>query len=175
MAEGIEQAPVKKKSMVRTIMVMAGVAMAAVIVALLTYQFVLAPMLSTEKKPQVEQTGIGKGTVIVAFDQGQVQAVMPPEKQGQPASLVLFKVSFQCSNQATADLVMANQSWFTNMLRELHSGHQRDRLDDRLLLESIQRQVRVRANEILKQIPGGEKPANKVINVFHDEFYAYDQ
>lgn len=169
--EVLEPQPSNKPSLVRRMAVLLGVAMAAIIVVLLLYRFVIQPRLSSEAREVPE---VPSSSVPVPFERASTSVVMPPDSN-MPASLLQYRVTLLVSNQRTADIIKANESWFTDMLRELHSGHPRDKVDDPMLLKSIQKQALLKSNEILNTIQGGENPNNRVLKVFHDEFFVYDQ
>lgn len=173
MADEPAATPKRSSSIVRLLIMVVGAVLAAAIVALLLYKFVLAPMLSgqAEKKPEPEFPATA---VWVDFDQASTTAVMPPGSN-LPASLLMYTVSLCCSNQITADLVNNNKAWFVDELRELHSHHTREQLDDPMLLKNIQKQALLRCNEILDQLQGGKNPANRVLKVTHKDFLVVDQ
>lgn len=154
-----------------TLILVAGAGVFAVILALGVYKFVLAPKLTAEPATPPE---VPPEAVVFTFDQAHTTAIMPPGTTA-PASLVMYKVSFLCSNAATAEIIKQHQSWFADMLRTLHSGKERAQLDDPMLSESIRKQALIKANEILKTLLGEKAEQNKVLKVFHDEFYVYDQ
>ncbi len=133
--------------------------------------FVFIPWLEQEPSPDPE---IPRGAVMVRFDRANTTAVMPPNSN-LPASLLMYQVSFLCSNQTTAQIVQENRAWFSDMLRELHSDHPREYLDNPMLRRSIQQQALTKANEILNTLQGGANPRNKIIKVLHEEFFVYDQ
>jgi len=164
-------APAAGGSGKKTMTMIGGAAIAAIVLALGLYKFVLAPKLTAEPQTPPE---VPPGSVIYTFDQAHTTAIMPPGTTS-PASLVMYKVSFLCSNAATAEIVKQHKAWFADMLRTLHSGKERAQLDDPLLSESIRKQALVKANEILKSILGKQAEQNKILKVFHDEFYVYDQ
>lgn len=163
--------PQTSSPMSRRLLAVGGAALLAIVVALAVYKFVLAPILASEPAVAPE---VPPEAVMFSFDQAHTTAVMPPNNTA-PASLVMYKVSFLCSNAVTAEIIKQHQSWFADMLRALHSGKERTQLDDPMLSDSIRKQALIKANEILKTIQGGEVPQNQVLRVFHDVFYVYDQ
>jgi hypothetical protein len=172
------QEPQPKKAMpgfVRKAVSIGSAVLGAAIVALLLYNFVLAPRLSDEPAEAAEprQPADYVQSVTVQFEQANVSAQKPVDDM--PASLLLYKVAFVVSNEYTAALVDNNRAWFLDMLRELHSGHPREKLDDPMLRRSIQKQAVIRANELLTEIQGRRDPENRVLKVFHEEFFVYDQ
>ncbi len=165
----------KSSSLVRLLIMIGSAGLAAAIVALLLYKMVLAPMLSDKpKEPDPALSEFPPTAVWIDFDSASTTAVMPPGSN-LPASLVMYAVSFYCSNQATADLITNNKAWFVDELRELHSHHTREQLDDPMLLKNIQKQALLRCSEILDQIQGGKNPENRILKVTHKEFLAVDQ
>lgn len=168
----------KKKAMpafLRKAVSIGSAVLGAAIVALLLYNFVLAPRLAAEpaEAAEIPQPADYVTSVTVPFEQANVSAQKPVDDM--PASLLLYKVAFVVSNELTAQLVENNKAWFLDMLRELHSGHPREKLDDPMLRRSIQKQAVIRANELLTEIQGRRIPDNRVLKVFHEEFFVYDQ
>ena len=169
-----EQAAAESKeagsSLLRKLGLYVGVVLTAMIVAIALYHFMIAPKLSGEKPPEPK---IPVGTVTVPFEEMLVSTRKPADPS-VPASLLKFKVSLLCSNQETADLINNNLDWFIDCLRELHSGHPRDQVDDEMLKESIRKQVEIRANEILDSLQEVPNKENRVIKVFHLDFTPID-
>ena len=162
----------KRRSATQIVIYVAGAVLIAAIGAMLLYLFLLRPMLAPAEP--VAQPAVPTTAAWVEFDQANATAVMPPGAN-VPATLVLYKVSFLCANPETAALVEANKAWFADMLRELHSGHPRESLDDPLLQRSIKRQALARANEIIGTLVGPDQPLYRVLDVFHREFFFVDQ
>ncbi len=172
MGEEAQPRPAKKAAFLTRLLVLVGTGVLACIIGLGLYQYVVAGWLSEPE--QSSQPAPLSSSVPVTFDRASTTVIMPPDNTA-PASLLMYQVTFYCSNAETAGIVEANKAWFSNMLRELHSDHTRESLDDPALRESIQKQALLQANEILTAIQGGEAPANRILKVFHPEFFVYDQ
>jgi len=158
-------------SLLGRLYVIIGTVIVAVIVASVLVKFMLLPMLAAEESEPPE---VPPGAQFVEFDPANVHVARPLDDT-LPASLLTYKVSFLCSNAETKALIDANKPWFVDMLRALHSDISREDLDDPRKCDSIKKLALIRANEILTTIQGGENPDSRVLKVFHDEFFVYDQ
>jgi flagellar basal body-associated protein FliL len=168
--------PAGAKRLVRLLLVFAGVIVAAVAVALVTFQFVLRPRLAggNDAPPEGGADRIPATRVAVDFPQSQVAVIMPPDAN-LPASLLVFEVTLECNNPQTAALIDAHRARFIDMLRKLHSNRRREELDDPLLEESIQRQALEQANQTLERLQERPNPEVRVTDVFHKQFLVVDQ
>jgi flagellar basal body-associated protein FliL len=185
MAEEQEAPPEEEKKkggsgMMRTLMLVLAVVMVAAIGGLLVYKFVILPKFSEEDKP--DQTVelppanlISPTAVTVSFDQG-LATVRMPAGSAVPASLLSYAVTLECNNQPTADLVGKQMSRFTDMINKQHDSKTRAELDDPMIKTSIQKQIMLEANTILKQLqPESIDPEIRITAVFHTAFFVNDQ
>ena len=70
-----------------------------------------------------------------------------------PASTLLYKVTFECSNIETHDLINKYKTRFVDMISKLHDSRTRAEVDDILMFkEGVQRQALQRSNDILRKI-----------------------
>ncbi len=180
MAEEVnEERPEKEASgAVGKIILILGVVLVAAIAGLATYLFVLSPMLDEAAEvaasEQVsDEDPIPLEPVVVEFPQTPVNVI----REGQaPASMLLFGVTLECENQETAALVTKHQARFRDMINKRHDSRTRSELDDVLLIKkSIQKQIKQKANDMLKQMQ--EEPADniRITAVFHHTFTVQDQ
>jgi len=175
MAEPQEEAaaPAETKGK-RSILRMAGTALGVVLVfaiaGLLVWRFVIQPRLNAD--PNQQTAPINLNTVPVPFEEAFTTVIMPSENM--LASTLLYKVTLECSNQTTADIVGKYKSRFVAMIRKLHSYKTRAELDDPLVEESIRKQILQEANALITDLQGGDDPANRIVAVYHEKFYIQD-
>ncbi len=161
-------------SFVRTFGMLVGVALVSAIAALLAYKMWLAPRLvDAQVQPSAVDDKIPELAQAVEFDESIVD-VIDPNRNG-PASLLLFRVSFLCSNPEAAELVTRDKAYFKEMIDDLHRYKNRAALDDPLCKESIKRQALRKANERLQKLQMQPKEDVKVIDVYHTKFFVADQ
>ena len=179
MAEEVneEQPDEKSSGALGKIVLVLGVVLIAAIGGLATYLFVLKPMLDEAAEVAASERAsdeprIPIAPVAIEFPQTPVNVI----RDGQaPAAILLFGVTLECENEATAELVRRHQARFIDMINKLHDSRTREELDDVLLVkESIQRQALQKSNDILMRLQ--EKPAEtiRVISVFHYTFVVQD-
>ena len=159
------------------IVLVLGVVLVAAIGGLTTYVFVLKPMLEeaaevAASEQASDEDPIPLAPVTIEFPQTPVNVI----REGQsPAATLLFGVTLECENEATAVLVRMHQARFVDMINKLHDSRTRDELDDVLLIkESIQRQALQKSNDILMRLQ--EKPNDiiRVTSVLHHTFVVQD-
>lgn len=167
------QPQVKKKSLVSLLIGVGIVVMAAAVAALLVYMFVLRPMLAEAEIEPVEPPIPMEG-VMVSFEQDVATVIMPSAEM--IASLLLYQVDLECKNQATADLVGRYKPRFNRIITEQHRFRTREELNDKLVAESIRKQILLQCNEVLTQLIGGTPdPLIRVTEVFHSKWVVQDQ
>ena len=159
------------------IILVLGVVLVAAIGGLATYLFILKPMLEEAAEVVASERGpdedpIPIAPVMIEFPQTPVNVI----RDGQsPAATLLFGVTLECENEATAALVRLHQARFVDMINKLHDSRTRSELDDVLLIkESIQRQALQKSNGILMRLQ--EKPADilRITSVLHHTFVVQD-
>ncbi|MFP6584046.1 MAG: hypothetical protein VCD00_16015 [Candidatus Hydrogenedentota bacterium] len=93
-----------------------------------------------------------------------------------PAAILLYKVTFECENEATVFEIETHRARFIDMLLKLHGSRTREEVDDILIFEkSIQSQILQRANDILKRISQDSDGASpKITAIFHEQLHAQD-
>lgn len=141
---------------------------------LFLYRFVIAPRLATDDAvaEAAVEDAIPIMPVNVEFPQKFVN-IMRDAKE--PASTLVFQVTLECNNQATANLINMHKIRFEDMLIKLHDSRTRDELDDVLALKtSIQRQAKQKANDLLQRL-GAPPDEMQVTEVFHNLFMVQDQ
>lgn len=139
-----------------------------------TFRLVLAPMLGAPEEEEIEEARdlIPLNPAMIILQDSFVNVV----REGDlPASTLLFGVTLECNNQATADLISAYLPRFVDRINKLHDSRTRTELDDVLILkESIQRQALQKCNDILKRLQSTPDPEIRVTAVFHHTFAVQD-
>lgn len=176
--KGAQQAG-KAKGGLSKFIVLGVVVVGFAIAGLLTYQFVIRPMLvppgegQTEGEEQIpEEDLIPEGTVALDFDEARSDVI--PEEGSERSSILLYKVSFVCANPETVAVIDANKQWFVSMLAEVHRGRTRTDLMDARVKASIADQALREANALLRRLQKTPDPSIRVIKVLHLNFSVYD-
>lgn len=141
---------------------------------LMVYRFFVAPRLATDDSTveAAVEDAIPVIPVNVEFPQKFVNIM---REANEPASTLVFQVTLECNNQATADLINLHKIRFEDMIIKLHDSRTRDELDDVLALKtSIQRQAKQKANDLLQRL-GAPPEEMQVTDVFHNLFMVQDQ
>lgn len=179
MAEEVnEERPEKESSgAIGKIVLVLGVVLVAAIGGLATYLFVLKPMLEEAAEVAASEQVSNEDPiplmpVEIEFPQTPVNVI----RDGQaPAAMLLFGVTLECENEATAELVRRHQARFVDMVNKLHDSRTRAELDDVLLIkESIQRQARQKGNDILRRLQEDPDDNIRITDVFHHTFVVND-
>lgn len=179
MAEEVnEEEPEKKSSgALGKIILVLGVVLVAAIGGLGTYLLVLKPMLEEAAEVLVSEQASGEdpipiAPVMIEFPQTPVNVI----REGQaPAATLLFGVTLECENEATAVLVRMHQARFVDMINKLHDSRTRSELDDVLVMkESIQRQALQKSNDILMRLQDKPDDIIRVTSVLHHTFVVQD-
>ncbi len=153
-----------------------GLVLVAAIGGLATYLFVLAPMLaqdesSVEAKATTDEL-MPSAPAMITLPDGFVNVMRDGE---MPASILVYGVSLECNNQATADIVNAHLARFIDIINKLHDSRTRSELDDTLLMkESIQRQATQKANDLLRRLQQEPDDTIRITAVLHHKFAVQD-
>ena len=142
----------------------------AAIMGVLVWFFVVKPRLTAEVEPPPSPAML---QVAVPFDETTVTLIMP-DREKMLASLLIYKITLDCSNQYTADLVGKYQPRFVDLIRKSHSYKTRAEMDDPLVEESIRRQILQSGNALIQEIEGKEVPENRIVAVYHEKFVVQD-
>lgn len=149
--------------------------MLAVLAGLLTFRFVLTPMLAPPDMAALDEVEdlIPLAPVMLMFDTAFVNVI----REGDyPASMLVFGVTLECMNQETADIIEYHKPRFIDMIIKMHDSRTRAELDDSLSLKnSIQRQAVQKCNDLLRRLQVSPDPDIKVTAVFHHSFTVQDQ
>ena len=171
----------KSSSMVRTLGLAIGALMVVAIAALVVFKVVLAPRLAgedeTKKVEDVPDIGdkIPLNAVTVAFDES-IAAVKLPLDSELSSSILSHQVALECYDAATAALVEKYKDRFTDLINEKHEFRTRAELDDPRIKESIEKEILLEANTLLKRLQPGEIDPNiRITAVLHLRFFPHDQ
>lgn len=158
-----------------------GLAMALIVPALAAggvYYFVVHPMLTQEEaRAGEEERGDRISESAVTLSMEESFATVNMSNTNIPASLLLFKVSLECANPETAELVNSHKVRFVDMINGLHSFRKRETLNDARIKEEIQQEAIRRANAILERLPkpDASNAEYRITDVFHERFAIQDQ
>ena len=93
------------------------------------------------------------------------------------SGILLYQVSFECNDELTKITVETYKPRFADMINKLHASRTRDEVDDILQFQlSVQRQMKQRANDMLKEMTPEdyEGPPLLVTGVYHISCMATD-
>lgn len=180
--EAVEVTETKKSGGKLGLILMVVGLLVAVGGGLVVYFLVIAPRFAADETvvedPMEPKDVIPQNPVYYSFDAAYVNLMRDGDG---PASTLLYKVNFECSDQATHALVHAYKQRFVDMLNKLHDSRTRAEVDDILLFkESVQRQALQKSNDILQQIiPPDVKEKDRsmyrITAVLHDQCMVADQ
>jgi flagellar basal body-associated protein FliL len=156
-------------SPIGTIIVLLCIILGTGICALLVFNFFLKDKLAGSEDTETATEAPLTGLVPVTIEDGMA-AIKMRDPEMVPGTL-LYTVTFECANQATADVISANKSRFVDMLRRLHSNLSEADCADPAIPDSIQRQALDQANDHLRKLEPDPEKGIRVTNVYHDQFY----
>ncbi len=168
MAEEIDAQEKKSSSLVSWIIMGGLVLLVPLVLAILVFQFVLRPVLGsdTPAAPAVPEVENVYPVGAKALEFAGVQAAVLPDEPDLAAPVLLYRVAMVCKDQATYDLIAAEQVYFTAMLDKLHRNRTRSELNDPQVQETILKQARQEANTLLKRlVPNGNLEVIEVLFV----------
>lgn len=172
---------VKKESsgggLIFKIAIVAVILIVPVIAGLVTWKLVIAPQMQKKVAPVAAATTdndekIPSTAVTVAFDR-EIASLIPADPQ-YPAATLVYSVGLECSNQQTADIVNAHHERFLSIITEKHRHLNRDQAEDKLLIESIEKQIKIQCNDLLQRYQEKPDPSIKILEVFHSQWYVSD-
>ncbi len=162
--ENVEPQGSGGSKLIRTLITVGIVVLVPMILALLTANFILIPMLSEESNPEAATTedGLPGDAVIVEFEEDRASLVSP--NPDEPAPLLMYQVVMAVDDPAAATVIEGKKPLFRAMLSELHRNRTRSELNDRYVQDTILEQARQKANQLLEQLaPGGGHTVYKVM------------
>lgn len=164
-----------KGGLMKKLILLGGIIVAAALAGLGVFFFVIAPMFAEPAEQdaanQPAMDIIPPNAVLVDFK--QQRASVKPVKTGKGA-LLQYSVSLVCSDGATAALVEERRPFFSSMLVSLHDSRTKDELMDPTTKSDILRQAKEKANGLLQRIQEQPDPALTIIDVIYTEFTIID-
>jgi hypothetical protein len=157
------------------IAIIAVILIVPLVAAIVTWQLVLAPQLAASDEdpmPEDDAQALAANAVTVAFEQ-QYASLIPSDPQF-PAATLIYSIGLECANPETAGLVELHRERFQSVVTEKHRHLNRDEAEDRLLIESIEKQILLEANDLLKRYQASPAPEIRIIDVFHSQWYVTD-
>lgn len=171
---GEEQEPKRLSPLIKTIVAVGLSVLIPAILGIVTFNLVLRPMLAGGKEEEPAETigAISPDVVTVKFD--EAQATVLAEDPNAPSPLLIYQVAMACANPDTKTLIEDEnrKDYFTAMLAKLHRNRTRAELNDPYVQETILKQAKQEANQLLKKLA----PAQdfQVIDVMHIKYAIYD-
>ncbi len=169
-----EEASGGKGGLIRLLMVLAGVFLIGATAALVVWKVVVQPRL-VDAEPLEVSTGpeILPEPFMVPFESAMTSVIMPSDDY--LASIFLYTIELECSDQIAMDLVTKHKARFIDMMRKLHSGRTREELNDPMTGENIQKQVVQESNAILSAILVENEADSRVTNAFYTQYFVKDE
>jgi len=158
MAEEQEAAAPKRSSLAGYLIMGTLVLVVPLVLAVLVFQFVLTPILSPEAEDAhaaedhhaVPDDAYPEGAMPVEFP--DTQAAVLSDDPELAAPVLLYKVAMVAMDEHTQHVVTEKQVFFVAMLDKLHRNRTRSELNDPQVQESILRQAKLEANNLLKKL-----------------------
>lgn len=157
------------------------IALAAILIAvgggLAVYQFVIVPkfaVVDTGDEPVAPINTIPDQPVNHTFDMATVNLM---REGNESAGILLYQISFECTNDATIGFITTYEPRFIDMLNNLHASRTRNEVDDILQFKiSVQRQAKQKANDMLQQMMTENYDVDipMITGVFHVQCMATD-
>ena len=154
------------------LILMLAVMLLAIGGGLAVYFMVIAPKFADPGEVDVVEDPtdfIPTAPQYVKFDPSYVNLM----REGDANSATLmYQVTFECADAMTLAKVEAHKARFVDMLNKLHGSRTMDEVDDIVAFqESVQRQAKQKANDLLKRLAEGDELGQDyvVTAVFHEQ------
>jgi flagellar basal body-associated protein FliL len=163
-----------KGGLIRLLAVLMGVVLMGATASLVVWKMVLQPRL-VDAGPVVADTGpkILPDPFMVPFDSAIATVIMPSDDY--LASILMYSIELECSDQVAMDLVTKHKARFIDMIRKLHASRTREVLKDPMTAENIQKQIVQESNAILMAILVENEADSRVTNAFHTQWFVKDE
>ncbi len=170
-----QQEQPKGKSSVARLAIIGGIAVIApAVLALALFNFVFRPLLaddaSTPKPQQPVQEGLPATAIAYEFPEAQATVAAQDFESGAP--LLIYQVALICDSPDTQLLLEQRNTWFNAMIGKLHRNRTRAELGDPYIQDTILRQIRDEANNLLEQF--APKGKNRIIEAMYIKFAIFD-
>ncbi len=165
-------APKASSSLVKSLIILGIVILVPAILGLVTFQFVLRPMLGKDSTTQTEfeYDVIPPTAVTLEFQEDQVSVLTDDPNVSSP--LLIYQIAMVCKNAQTASLIQDRLPHFRAKILQLHRNRMRSELNDPYMQDTLLRQSRQEANILLRQFdPHGSQ---EVLDVMYTKFTIFD-
>lgn len=190
MAEEQEATPARRSPLVGYLTMGAMVVIVPLVLALVVFQFVVKPMLAPaaeaehaeEHAEEEHEDAIPETATPIEFP--ETQASVLSDDPDLAAPVLIYKVAMIVDTPETAALISgggggehggggaSKQVFFTAMLDKLHRNRTRSELSDPQVQETILKQARQEANNLLKRL--APEHEHKVLDVMYVKFGLID-
>ncbi len=144
----------KKSSFIMNAVLFSAALLVPAIIGLVVFKLWLLPTLSgpapADKVVQAVDEAFPIGMTDVVFEEIQV-AVQSDDPDVVPP-LLLVKVAFSCATPETAAKVTEKKPYFEAEILKYHQGRTRSELNDPMVQNSIQEQIKQQSNILLKKM-----------------------
>jgi hypothetical protein len=155
----------------------------AIVAVLLVVPLVLALITWKVLGPQLADGGDGGGdtappvlsmsnAVTVPFND-EIASLIPSDPEF-PAAILMYSVGLECANQETANLVNSHLDRFLSIVTQKHRHLNRDQAEDNFLIDSIDKQILIEANDMLRRYQLEPSDEIRIIEVFHSKWAVRD-
>jgi flagellar basal body-associated protein FliL len=173
LAEEQDKAGGKSSGLVRNIIIAGIIILVPAILALVIYNFIISPIVAgnsdAEAPPEKIET-IPAEAMSFVFPEAQATVLSTESDVSSP--LLIYQVALVCADQATWALVEAKQTWFESLINKLHRNRTRQELNDPVVQETILKQSKQEANQLLRKFnPGGTE---EILEVMHVKFAIFE-
>lgn len=176
MAEDQQEAPAPR-GLKKVLITIAAALVLAAVAGGAVFFFVVLPRLQDDAPVQdtqpVDRDVIPGSAVTVNLDTAYTTVTMSDPQL--PASTLIYRVSLLCANPETAAAVENNKALFEDMLRDLHSHHTREQLNDPTVEQGIRRRALQRANALLGRLANPTGATFEILDVLLPTFYVDDK
>ena len=152
--------------LIKKLLIMAVVLVIPACLGLVAFTFVISPMIEGPEEP-IADLGERIPPEAVAVDFIDLQAALQAVNSTDGQSLLIYSVSLICDSLETSELILARKSWFDAMIDKQHRGRTKADIEDGLIVENINVQIRIEANKLLKRLnPEG---SNMILEAMHSK------
>lgn len=166
-AEGEGEAKKGGGDFIFRIAILALVLIVPIAAAVVTYKLVVERALADSNPRPIEETPEQDLSMVVNYEFDQQFADLTPSNPEYPAATLAFQVGFECLNPETAALIELHKGRFAAIITDKHGHHTRDEANERLLQQSIEQQILIEANALLKRYSSNADIPLKVLDVYH--------
>lgn len=144
------------------------------IVALATYRLVVQPALAEDEPDITAAAGDESYASVVNYEFEQGMASIIPENPEWPASQLIYQIGFECANPETVAIIEQHRNRFQSLIHDKHLYHHREEMNERVLRDSIQEQIKIEANALLRRYQDEPNPTVRILDVYHIQWMVHD-